>query len=81
VGEIGFLLSASESLTLLSLGLFIFLDIGGTGFLLGTLGLVLSNSLAFWLLGRGSGSGSLLLGLGSLALFLSLGLGVVIGVP
>lgn len=79
--EIGFLFGASESLALLSLCLFIFLNIGGTGFLLGTLGLVLSNSLTFRFLGCGSGCSSLLLGLGSLALLLTLGLGVVIGVP
>lgn len=79
--EIGFLFGASEPLTLLSLRLFIFLNIGSTGSLLGTLGLVFSNSLTFRFLGCGCGCGSLLLGLGSLALLLTLGLGVVIGVP
>jgi hypothetical protein len=80
VSEIGLLLGASESLTLLSLGLLIILSVPGLGPLLGTLSLVLSDSGSLGLLGSSSSSGSLLLGLGGLALLLALGFGVV-GIP
>jgi hypothetical protein len=80
VGEIGLLLGASESFTLLSLGLFVVLSILGLGPLLGTFSLVLGDSGSLRLLGSSSGSGSLLFGLGGLALLLALGFGVV-GIP
>lgn len=80
MGKIGLLLGASESFTLLSLGLFVVLGVLGLGPLLGTLSLMLSDSGSLGLLGSSSGSGSLLLGLGGLALLLALGFGVV-GIP
>lgn len=81
VGEIGLLLGASKSLTLLGLGLLDHLNVGGVGLLLGSVGLVLSNTLALGLLCGGGGFSSLGLGLGSLALLLALYLGVFGGIP
>lgn len=81
VGEIGLLLGTSKSLTLLGLGLLDHLNVGGVGLLLGSVGLVLSNTLALGLLCGGGGFSSLGLGLGSLALLLALYLGVFGGIP
>jgi hypothetical protein len=81
VGEIGLLLGTSESLTLLGLGLLDHLNVGGVGLLLGSVGLVLSNTLALGLLGGGGSFSSLGLGLGGLALLLALYLGVFGGIP
>lgn len=78
--EIGLLLGASESLTLLALGLLVFIGFLSFSLLLSTLGLVLGDSQTLGLLGSCGGGSSLLLGLGSLALLFTLGLGVI-GIP
>lgn len=81
MGKIGLLLGTSESLTLLGRGLLDHLNVGSVGPLFGSVGLVLSNTLALGLLGGGGSFSSLGLGLGGLALLLALYLGVFVGIP
>lgn len=80
MSKVGLLLSTSKSLTLFGLGLLVFLVVVGISLLLGTLSLMLGDSLTLGLLGSSSGSGGLLLSLLGLALLLTFSIGVV-GIP